>query len=454
MTETSGKLKYFPAFMDLSGQRCLVVGAGALARGKARLLLSAGADVHVLTGECDLEKISDYALVIAASGDAQLDARVARAANKARRPVNVVDRTDLCTFIMPAIVQRGDVVIGISTGGASPVLARNIRARIEGLLPARIGALAAFARAFREAVKATFKGPERKSFWEHFFNGSIASDVLAGRESQAREKMVSLINRAESHAPREGQVHIVGAGPGDPDLLTLRAVQLLRDADVVLYDKLVGPQILDYVRRDATRIFVGKSRAHHTHTQDEINALIICHASAGARVVRLKGGDPFVFGRGGEELEAVRRAGIAVDVVPGITAATGCAAAVQIPLTHRDHAQAVTFVTGHGPEGVPDLDWKALAYLRQTLVIYMGASNAGAIAARLITHGLDGETPVAVIENGTLPAQKTVTGALEDLPALMDTNDITGPALLVVGAVAALDNQMTEFLPETHARSA
>lgn len=472
MTDSKYNMKYFPVFLNLAGRSCLVVGGGSMALNKTRLLLKAGAVVHVFASEIDPEfyqeltardgssaddpeknlliiiearfepeKISQFDLIVAASGDPELDLQVAQAANRAGRPVNVVDRTDLCTFIMPAIVHRGDVIIGISTSGASPVLARNIRAQIESILPARLEVLGAFARSFRQAVKATFAWDDRKRFWERFFDGPIASDVLAGREAQAREKMVSLINRTDPHPARQGLVHIVGAGPGDPDLLTLRAVQVMRDADVVLYDKLIGPRILDYVRRDAKRIYVGKTRAHHSRTQSEINALLVHHAKAGRRVVRLKGGDPFVFGRGGEELEAVRSQGIEVEVVPGVTAATGCAAAAQIPLTHRDHANAVTFVTGHGLEGEPDLDWEALARRGQTLVIYMGASNAGLIAQKLIAHGLDGETPMAIIENGTLPEQKTVTGPLVALYDLMHDNAIAGPAMLVIGDVAALGAQ-------------
>ncbi len=485
MTEPDNKMKYFPLFLKLAEQTCLVVGGGTMALSKVRLLLKAGATVHVAAAEIgselheeagaeggcfadelkenrlvvnaarfDPQELSSCTLVVAASGDPALDARVAQAAREAGKPVNVVDRTDLCTFIMPAIVHRGDVIIGISTSGASPVLARNIRAQIESILPARLGALSAFARSFRQAVKATFAWDGRKRFWERFFDGPIAADVLAGREAMAREKMVSQINRANVGAAHRGCVHIVGAGPGDPDLLTLRAVQVMRDADVVLYDNLIGPRILDYVRRDAKRIYVGKTRARHSRTQNEINALLVHYAMTGARVVRLKGGDPFVFGRGGEEVEAVRTQEIAVEVVPGITAAAGCAATAQIPLTHRDHANAVTFVTGHGSAGEPDLDWAALARRNQTLAIYMGAANAALISQKLISHGLDGKTSVAVIENGTLPEQKTVRGSLTALSDLMRDNDILGPAMLVIGDVAALGSQSSGRLHRPQRRVA
>jgi uroporphyrin-III C-methyltransferase/precorrin-2 dehydrogenase/sirohydrochlorin ferrochelatase len=351
-------------------------------------------------------------------------------------PVNVVDRPDLSSFIMPAIVERDPVVIGISTGGAAPLLARRIRATIEALLPARLGRLVRFAESFRGSVQATIPDARaRLRFWERFFEGPLAGAVLAGDESTAREQMLSLVNRPQAAPRPAGVVHIVGAGPGDPDLLTLRALRLMQQADVVVYDKLVGPEILDYARRDAERIYVGKSKGNHARTQDQINELLVVHARTGKRVLRLKGGDPFIFGRGGEEREHLRRAGVRVEVVPGITAATGCAAATGIPLTHRDHAAAATFVTGHGRNGEPDLDWAALARIRHTLVIYMGVSTAGRTAARLIEHGMAPDTPVAVVENGTLESQKTAIGTLAHLGALVAEHGIAGPAIIVVGEV-------------------
>jgi uroporphyrin-III C-methyltransferase/precorrin-2 dehydrogenase/sirohydrochlorin ferrochelatase len=447
-------MRYFPAFLDLTKRPCLVVGGGAAAARKVRLLLKAGAVVRVVAlrvgpdltvlaerGELSLVRrgfvagdVRGCAVVHAATGLAEVDGRVAEAANRAGVPVNVVDRAELSSFIVPAIVDRGLVVVGISTGGAAPVLARRVRAQIEALLPARLGSLAGFAESFRASVAALLPAPAaRLRFWERFFDGPIADDVLAGREQAAGEKMLNLVNRAAG-AP-EGLVSIVGAGPGDPELLTLKALRALERADVVVYDKLVNPGILDYARRDAERIYVGKSRGHHVRTQAQINDLLVAHARLGQRVVRLKGGDPFVFGRGGEERTHLRRHGIQVELVPGITAATGCGAATGIPLTHRAHAAAVTFVTGHGRNGEPDVDWAALASSRHTLVIYMGVAAAGRIAERLLTHGLAPETPVAVIENGTLDTQKTVIGSLGALADLIRDNGITGPAVIVVGDV-------------------
>jgi uroporphyrin-III C-methyltransferase/precorrin-2 dehydrogenase/sirohydrochlorin ferrochelatase len=310
-----------------------------------------------------------------------------------------------------------------------------VREAIERLLPARLGRLARFAQSFRGAVAATLpEGRARLRFWERFFDGPSAGQVLRGEDVAAREAMLKLVNRP-APATERGQVAIVGAGPGDPDLLTLGALRLLQRADAVVYDKLVGPEIVDYARRDAERIYVGKSKANHSMSQDRINALLVRLAEDGKRVVRLKGGDPFVFGRGGEELDYLKRHGVAVEVVPGITAAVGCAGSLGIPLTLRGVSQAVTLVTGHGQDGEPDLDWAALARLDQTLAIYMGVSTAGRVARRLIEHGLAPSTPVAVIENGTLPEQKTVTGTLAELESLVRTGGITGPALIIVGQV-------------------
>ncbi len=451
-------MNYFPAFLDLNEIPCLVVGGGERAAQKVRLLLKAGAKVTVvapragaeiagLVGEARLQLVRrgfvagdvlGRAAVISATGLSEVDARAAEAARDAGVPVNVVDRPDLSSFIVPAIVDRDPVVIGISSGGTSPLLARRVRARIEALLPARLGRLARFAASFRTAVKAVIPDAgARLRFWEGLFDGPVAVDVLSGREAAARERMLALVNRPGAKRTPEGMVHIVGAGPGDPDLLTLKALRLLDQADVVVHDRLIGPDILDYARRDAERIYVGKARGSHARTQDEINALLVDLARAGKRVLRLKGGDPFVFGRGGEELDHLRRHGVRAEAVPGITAATGCAAAVGIPLTHRDHASAVTLVTGHGQNGEPEIDWAALAAARQTLVIYMGVSAAGRIAARLIAHGLAPGTPAAVIENGTLDTQKTVTGTLGELAAMIRDNGIEGPAVLVIGDVVA-----------------
>ena len=438
----------------------LLVGGGKAAACKLHLLLKAGAKVTVVAREVTAEiaalapetvvwqardfKESDLAgavLVIAASGIEAVDRAVSVAALARGLPVNVVDRPALSSFIMPAIVDRDPVVIGISSSGTSPVLARRLREQIEALLPTGLGRLARFAEAFRGAVAANISGfNARRRFWERLFDGPIAQRLLAGEEAKAREAMLSLINGpvGRNRGNESGQVQIVGAGPGDPDLLTLKALRALQRADVIFYDNLIGPGVLDMARRDAERVCVGKLKAYHTKTQDQINALIAGAALAGRRVVRLKGGDPFLFGRGGEELDYLRARGIRVEVVPGITAAAGCAAVAGIPLTHRGIAQAVTFITGHAADGEPDLNWAALADPRQSLAIYMGVSTAGSIARHLIAAGAEPSRPVAVVENGTRTDQKIAIGCLGEMETLLQDHDITGPAVILVGEVVRL----------------
>ncbi len=459
-------MRYFPTFFDLAGKPCLVVGGGERATQKIRLLRRAGALVTVVTrgpieeierlaakGEVEIRRrgfvegdLRDRVLAIGAAGDDDLDLRLCEAAKRRGVPVNIVDRPALSSFTVPAMVDRDPVLVAISSAGTAPVLARKLRARIEALLPARLGRLARLAESFRGAVKALHDGgTARRRFWEEFFDGSIADDVLAGRESKAREKTLALVNRRSPRRRVDGTVAIVGAGPGDPDLLTLRAANLLQDAEVIVYDNLVGAEILDRARRDAQRIYAGKSRGAHAKSQDEINALLRDLAQARKRVVRLKGGDPFIFGRGGEEVEYLRGHGIAVQVVPGITAAVACGASAGIPLTHRDHAAAVTFVTGHGKDGEPDLDWAALARSRHSLVVYMGVATAPRTAQRLIEHGLDAATPVAVVENGTRADERILSGTLGGLPALMEEQAVTGPAIIVIGEVARHAEAAREF---------
>ena len=465
-------MRYFPAFHDLSARPSLVVGGGELAARKLRLLLKADAQAVVVAPSACAEiaelaargavvwhkrpfraqDAAGTALVIGATGLTAIDEAVSAAAQMAGVPVNVVDRPDLSSFITPAIIDRDPLVIGISSGGDAPILARQIRARLESLLPANLGRLARFAGAFRGAVSAQIAdGQQRRRFWERFFSGPVADKVLAGEETAAREAMLSLINGRDTQVHDAGSVAIVGAGPGDPDLMTFKALRRLQEADVVLYDKLVGPEIIDYARRDAERIYVGKAKANHAKTQDEINALMAKHALAGRRVVRLKGGDPFIFGRGGEEMDYLQARGIAVEVVPGVTAAAGCAAAAGIPLTLRGSALAVTFLTGHAKDGEPDLDWASLASGKQTLAVYMGVSTAETVADRLIAHGLPAGTPVAIIENGTRPEQRVITARLDGLADALADDGIFGPALIVIGEVArkALDADTAAHLAHT-----
>lgn len=449
-------MKLFPAFFDLSGRRVVVAGAGEAASRKARLLLDAGARVEFAAPEVGPAFASEWegrAAIVRSGPDAGLirgaslvfvalddeaDAEAwSAAARAAGVPVNAVDRPALSDFATPSIVDRGDVVVAISTGGAAPVLGRRLREKIEALLPQRLAALADFAASFRGAVAARISLSARRAFWERFFDGPIAAQILDGDDSGARERMTAALNHPQAEQTA-GAVHIVGAGPGDPDLLTLRALRLLHEADVILYDRLVGEGVLKLARRDALKLFVGKAKANHAVPQEEIEARLIAFAREGKTVVRLKGGDPFIFGRGGEELEAVRAAGVPVFVTPGVTAALGCAAAAGLPLTHRDAAQALTFVTGHAKgEADPDLDWGALARLGHTLVVYMGVGKADAIAQRLIEHGRLPSTPAAVIENGTRPDQKVLKGTLIELSRLVRDGGVEGPAILVIGEVAA-----------------
>jgi uroporphyrin-III C-methyltransferase/precorrin-2 dehydrogenase/sirohydrochlorin ferrochelatase len=450
-------MRYFPAFLDIRDRPVLVVGGTENAARKVRLLRKAHARVVVVARRLDAElqdladagriqhvarcfkahDVPGKAAVIAATGRGDVDEAVAKVARPRDVPVNVVDRPWACTFITPAIVDRDPLTIGISSAGAAPVLARRIRERIEAMLPARIGELTAFAEGFREAVANRLPpGPRRLRFWETFFDSSVADDVLAGREAKAREGMMRLVNGEATEADT-GQVAIVGAGPGDPDLLTFKAVRFLQRADVVVHDRLVNPEIVDYARRDAERIDVGKAPGAHARTQAEINDLLIAHARAGAKVVRLKGGDPFVFGRGGEEVAALHDAGVQVELVPGITAATGCAATAGIPLTHRDHAQAVTFVTGHAASPEAEPDWAALARSNHTLAIYMGVAGAERIAERLMAHGLSPDTPAAIVENGTTAQERTLPTQLAALGGTVAERHVRGPAMLIIGQVAA-----------------
>ncbi|MEL7492204.1 MAG: siroheme synthase CysG [Pseudomonadota bacterium] len=450
-------MKSFPAFLDLKGRKVVIVGGGAEALRKARLYVSAGADITMIapTIEDDVRdelagrvKIVDasvtrhdfYGAAIAVIADVD-DATAEKYAAWARSLgalVNAVDRPSLCDFTTPSIIDRGDITIAISTGGVAPVLGQKLRGKIEALAPNNLGDLAAFAKSFRTAVKASVPADQRRAFWASVFDGPIAAKFVAGDEAGAREDMIAAINKPQAQN-RQGVVHIVGAGPGDPELLTLRAHRLLQEADVIVYDKLVSKEIMALARRDADRIFVGKSKADHTMPQEEIGALLVRLAHDGKTVVRLKGGDPFVFGRGGEELDVLRGAGVSAYITPGVTAATGCAAASGMALTHRDYAQALTFVTGHAKgDDEPDFDWASLAALEHTLVIYMGVTKARGIAEKLVSAGRSQATPVAVIENGTRSDQRVLKGRLDGLGALVSDHGVKGPALLVVGEVAAL----------------
>ncbi|HYG12515.1 MAG TPA: siroheme synthase CysG, partial [Methylophilaceae bacterium] len=360
--------------------------------------------------------------------------------------VNVVDAPALCTFTMPAIVDRSLVVIAISSGGAAPVLARLIRAKIETMIPATYGRLATLAASFRDQVKARFATMQaRRIFWEEVFQGPIAEQVLSGQEAAAHTAMNEAL--AGEGGINRGEVYLVGGGPGDPDLLTFRALRLMQQADVCVYDKLVSKGVLELVRRDAEMIYVGKARDRHTLPQEEINELLARLAKAGKRVLRLKGGDPFIFGRGGEEIETLMENGVPFQVVPGITAASGVSSYAGIPLTHRDHAQSCIFTTGHLKDGSVDLDWPALVRPRQTVVIYMGLVGLAEICQKLIAHGLAADTPVAVVQQGTTARQRVVAGTLADLAARVAAAEMKPPCLIIVGSVVTLREKLAWFEP-------
>ncbi len=456
----------FPAYIDLQGRHVVIIGGGGAALRKARLMLAAHADVSMIWPDIEpgirkeLEgKVSiigrtpadaDFKgvrLAFIAIEDAEAARRWVGVARDAGALVNTVDDPASCDFNTPSIIDRGRLTVAISTDGASPVYGRALRSKIEAMLPKRADALLEFAGRYREAVKGKLAWPDRRAFWEAFFDGPIAAQVLAGDEKHAHEAMLSVVNGKEEKT-KIGIVHIVGAGPGDPELLTLKAFRIIQSADVILHDRLVSDEILALTRRDADRLYVGKAKANHAVPQEKIEERMIGLAREGKIVVRLKGGDPLVFGRGGEELDALRAAGVPVFVTPGITAATGCAASAGMALTHRDHAQAVTFVTGHAKDdgegsGDPDLDWAALASLKNTLVIYMGVGRAGSIASNLMDNGLAPTTPVAVIENGTCKNEIIINGSLGELTTLIDAGGIIGPALIVIGEVASLADGKT-----------
>src|SRR5690606_21567444 len=335
-------------------------------------------------------------------------------------------------------IDRSPIIVSVSSGAQIPVLTRLLRSRLESLIPHAYGRLAEVAAEFRERVRDQLPHQnQRRRFWESVLEGKIADLVLGGREDKARQEIEAVLAESEQ-LTQLGEVYLVGAGPGDPDLLTFKALRLMRQADVVLYDRLVAPEILDLVRRDAERINVGKERSRHTLPQEDINQLLVRLAKQGKRVLRLKGGDPFIFGRGGEEIEKLAEAGIPFQIVPGITAASGCASYAGIPLTHRDHAQSVRFVTGHLKEGSPDLDWSSLVQPNETLVFYVGLASLPQICERLTAHGRGKDTPVALVQQGTLPEQRVFTGTLETLPGIVAAAEVKAPTLLIVGDVVRL----------------
>ncbi|MFM5133825.1 siroheme synthase CysG [Aeromonas rivipollensis] len=455
-------MDYLPIFCRLDNKPVLLVGGGEVAARKARLLLDAGArltlvsptldpelatlaadsEIEWLATEFEPAQLAGKWLVVAATDRREVNALVYQSANQAGIFANVVDDPKRSSFIMPSIIDRSPLMVAISSGGKAPVLARLLREKLEALLPQHLGAMAAFAGGLRDRVKARFASMgERRQFWERLLGADRLGQALARGDKAAANQLADALFAEDAGA--KGEVILVGAGPGDPGLLTLHALRQMQQADVVVYDRLVSDEVMALVRRDARRIFVGKQAGNHCVPQEGINQLLLEEAQKGQRVVRLKGGDPFIFGRGGEELETLVGSGIGFQVVPGITAASGCAAYAGIPLTHRDHAQSVRFVTAHGKGGARDLDWPLLAKDRQTLVFYMGLSSCAVIREQLLAHGKQGNTPVALIERGTQPSQRVIRGTLDELPAL--AVGVESPALIMVGSVVTLADKLAWF---------
>ena len=459
-------MKHLPLFFDIQQRSCLVVGGGEIAARKVEALLRAGAKVTVVSPQLnpqlkahhavgEIEQLAEtfnpthldgYVLAVAATDDERINKQVSDMAQQRNIPVNVVDSPKLSSFIFPSIIDRSPVTVAISTAGAAPVLARLLRARLETLIPASYGRLAELAAGFRHSVKTRLaKSTERRRFWEEILQGPVAELVYAGKEEEAARALQTALDDADTAVLRHGEVYLVGAGPGDPDLLTFRALRLMQQCDVVLYDRLVQPPILDLVRREAERIYVGKRRDFHTLRQEEINATLVKLAKEGKRVLRLKGGDPFIFGRGGEEIASLTAEGISFQIVPGITAANGCAAYAGIPLTHRDFAQSVLFVTGHLKDGGMDLNWEALMQPAQTIVVYMGLTGLDILCRELIAHGMAAAMPAALVEQGTTAEQRVLIGTLESLPTLVATQNVHAPTLLIIGEVVSLHDSLEWF---------
>ena len=466
-------MDFLPLCLRLNGQSCLVVGGGEVAFRKTLLLFRANANITIISpeitetfqawlkdeasqGSCTVNwhaktfETSDLKaahIIVAATNHRHINQSIAENARRENKMVNVVDLPEEGNFIFPAIIDRSPILISVSSSGTSPVLARLLRGRIESLIPSSYGNLAKLIGRYRSQVKAALPQINaRRKFWEQCLQGSIAEMVFSGRERSAAKALENKIDKASKQEEDSvGEVYLVGAGPGDPDLLTFRALRLMQQADVVLYDRLVSKEILEMTRRDAQHIHVGKARSNHTVPQEEINERLVTLAKKGHRVLRLKGGDPFIFGRGGEEIDRLAQSGIPFQVVPGITAASGCASYSGIPLTHRDYSQSVRFVTGHLKNNTCDLPWHDLAQERQTLVFYMGLVGLPIICEELIKAGLSPSMPVALVQQGTTIHQKVFTGTLKTMPNIINTYQVKAPTLIIVGEVVTLRERLNWF---------
>ena len=458
-------MDHLPIFINVRQNPCLVIGGGDIALRKINLLIKAQAkvdclsplfcegitnlyqsgDVNLIQKRFESDDIKDYAIIIASTDDSSVNALISKSAKKARIPVNVVDSPELSSFIMPSIVDRSPVIIAVSSAGKAPVLARIIRAKLETVIPSAYGVLAEIAGEYRQKVKDRFsKIKDRRAFWESIFSGVIAEKVFSGRINEAKDDIDKQLKRASEI--ELGEVYLVGAGPGDPDLLTFKALRLIQQADVVLYDRLVSKGVMELVRRDSELIYVGKKGGSQESTrQIDINDQLVELAKSGKRVCRLKGGDPFIFGRGGEEIESLSEHGIPFQVVPGITAASGCSSYAGIPLTHRDYSQSCRFVTAHLKNGTTNLPWDEFVIDQQTIVFYMALSGANYICQKLMEHGMDKDMPIAIIEKGTMPEQKVYISSLTKLPDLLATEDIHAPTLMIVGEVVKLNEKLNWY---------
>ncbi len=458
-------MDHLPIFINIRQRPCLVIGGGDIALRKINLLIKAQAKVDCLSplfcegiinlcknGNVNLidksfepDDIKDYAIIIASTDDSSVNSLISQLAKQAKIPVNVVDSPELSSFIMPSIVDRSPIIIAVSSAGKAPVLARLIRAKLETVIPSAYGALAEIAGEYRQKVKDRFSNiKDRRAFWESTFSGVIAEKVFSGRIDEAKDDIDTQLKNAVKM--ELGEVYLVGAGPGDPDLLTFKALRLIQQADVILYDRLVSKGVMELVRRDSELIYVGKKGGSDISTrQIDINEKLIELAKAGKRVCRLKGGDPFIFGRGGEEIESLSEHGIPFQVVPGITAASGCSSYAGIPLTHRDYSQSCRFVTAHLKNGTTNLPWDEFVIDQQTIVFYMALSGANYICQKLMEHGMDKDMPIAIIEKGTMPEQKVYISSLTKLPDLLATEDIHAPTLMIVGEVVKLNEKLNWY---------
>ncbi|NTS78602.1 uroporphyrinogen-III C-methyltransferase [Catenovulum sp. SM1970] len=462
-------MQQFPIFLNLDNFACAVVGGGDIAFRKVNLLIKSGAHVNIISPELceeliDLKEktgkitwhkknyeqadIADMRLVIAATDDEALNETIYHYCEANKILVNAVDQPDCCRYTTPSIIDRAPITIAISSAGKAPVLARRLRAKLEVIIPKHLGELASYAGRLRNRIKQEFTTiTRRRLFWERFFTSRLNDDFDALSEAQ-RDELTEALIQEEKNETKMGEVWLVGAGPGDADLLTIKAIQKMQLADVILHDRLVSKDILDLARKDADFISVAKQKGYHSKPQDNINELLIKYAKAGKKVCRLKGGDPFIFGRGGEELEALVEHQIPFQVVPAVTASIGCSSYAGIPLTHRDYAQGVSFVTGHcrdDDEVAKGANWQALAQSGQTIVVYMGLTQSARISASLIEHGLSADTPVALIEKGSTSKQRVVTGKLSELRQTIDDNQVISPAIIIIGQVVELHDKLAWY---------